>query len=127
MRSVFIAAFALALLTACSKKENSSPEEYLLYGKWAIGSHDGDTLQFLSNGGRNILRYLDARFITGIYMEREYKYVNGMLSIQMYPSEDFTQISSFTLRQQDSEFSVAANELYPLISSNATLIYNKIP
>ena len=63
----------------------------------------------------------------GIYTEREYKYINGVLSVQMYPSENFTQISSFALQQQNTEFSVKANELYPLLSSTATLIYHKIP
>jgi hypothetical protein len=127
MRLVIIAVFSLVVLNACSKKESRNPEEYVLYGKWEIGPNDGDTIEFLNKSGRNILRYYDAHFITGIYMEREYRYVNGALSIRMYPSENFTPIGSFTLRQQNREFSVMANELYPLLSSTATLIYNKIP
>ena len=127
MRYVLIATIAMCLFAACSKKESVNPQKQVLYGKWAMGPGDGDTLEFLSKNGRNFLRYLDAHFITGIYMEREYMYVNGVLSIQMYPSEDFTQIPSFTLRQQDDEFCVMANELYPQISSTVTLIYRKIP
>ena len=127
MRLLIIAAFALNILTACSKNESRNPEEHVLYGKWEMGPGNGDTIEFLNSNGRNILRFYDARFITGIYAEREYKYVNGELSIQMYPSQAFTPITSFTWKQGSSEFNVMSNELYPLSSSMVTLIYNKIP
>ena len=126
MRYLLIATIAMYLFAACSKKEIMNAQKQTLYGKWAMGPGDSDTLEFSSENGRNILRYLDAHFITGIYMEREYRYVNGVLSIQMYPSEDFTQIPSFTLLPQDDEFSIMANELYPQLSSTITLIYRKI-
>ena len=127
MSYVFTAAFALSILVACTKKETRKEEEYVLYGKWEIGPNNDNILEFLNKNGRNTLRYYDAHFVTGIYTEREYKYIKGMLSVQMYPSENFTQISSFALQQQNTEFSVKANELYPLLSSTATLIYHKIP
>ena len=117
MRHLVVSALALSMLTACSKNK-SKPEENVL---------DGDTIEFLNNNGRNIMRFYDARFITGIYTEREYMYVNGELSVQMYPSQAFIPITSFTLKQGSNEFTVMSNELYPLLSSAVTLIYDKIP
>ena len=127
MRSIIVAAFAIGLLTTCSKKESKNSEEYLLYGKWEMGPHNGDTIEFLNKGGRNILRFYDSVFITGIYAEREYRYVNGALSIRMYPIEDFTPISSFTWQQQGNKFSVLSSDFYPLLSLSVTLVYTKIP
>jgi hypothetical protein len=112
---------------ACSKKESRNPQEYILYGKWQMGSGDADTLEFLNKAGKNILRYYDARFITGIYTEREYRYINGMLNLRMYPSQDFTPVTSFALTSQNNQFSVMANELYPLYSSTVTITYTRIP
>jgi hypothetical protein len=123
---MIITAIALSLLIACSKKETRNSEEYVLYGKWEMGHNDADTLEFLNKSGQSILRYYDAHFINGIYMEREYRYINGMLSIRMYPSEDFTAAPSFILKQLN-EFSIEGNELYPLLSSTATLVYKKVP
>ena len=127
MRSIIVAAFAIGLLTACSKKESKNAEEYILYGKWEMGANNRDTIEFLNKGGRNILRFYDSVFITGIYAEREYRYVNGALSIRMYPIEDFTPISSFTWQQQGNKFSVTSNDFYPLLSLSVTLVYTKIP
>ena len=126
MRHLVVIALVLSMLTACSKNK-SKAEENVLYGKWEMGPADGDTIEFLNNNGRNIMRFYDARFITGIYTEREYMYVNGELSVQMYPSQAFIPITSFTLKQGNNEFTVMSNELYPLLSSAATLIYDKIP
>jgi hypothetical protein len=127
MRALIAAIFVLSIVIACSKNESRNPSEHELFGKWQMGPGNGDTIEFLSSGGRNILRYYDAHFITGIYMEREFRYVDGKLSIQMYPAEPFTPITSFAWRQINSSFSVMSNQLYPLLSTNMTLIYNRIP
>jgi hypothetical protein len=127
MRALITAIFVLSIVIACSKNESRNPYEHELFGKWQMGPGNGDTIEFLSSGGRNILRYYDAHFITGIYMEREFRYVDGKLSIQMYPAEPFTPITSFAWRQINSSFSVMTNQLYPLLSTNMTLIYNRIP
>jgi hypothetical protein len=117
---------ALTVLIACSKKEGKEREEAMLYGKWEMGPGDGDTIEFLNRNGRNILRFYDARFISGIYAERAYQYTSGALSIQMYPSQAFTPVTSFTWQRGSGKFSVMSNELYPLLSQSVILVYNKI-
>lgn len=128
MRFLVITIFAVYILSACSKNESVNPEEAALYGKWSMGPRgDGDTIEFLNSNGRNILRFYDARFITGIYIEREYKYFNEKLSLQMYPSQPFTPVTSFAWIGGSRSFSVQSNELYPMLSSVVTLVYTKVP
>lgn len=127
MRPLITMVFVLTVLAACTKNQNRIPEEQQLYGKWEMGPGNGDTIEFLNSGGRNILRFYDDRFITGIYTEREYRYVDGQLSIQMYPSQVFTTITSFNWNQGKGSFSVLSNEWYPMLSASVTLVYNKVP
>jgi hypothetical protein len=127
MRLLIITIFAMGILSTCSKNESKNPEKPALYGKWSMGAGDGDTVEFLNSNGRNILRFYDARFITGVYTEREYRYNNGKLSLQMYPSQPFTPVTSFAWNQGSSTFSVLSNELYPMLSSVVTLVYTKVP
>lgn len=129
MKPVNLILFTLLFFAACSKSKDKdkSPEEHLLYGKWEMGPDRGDTIEFLNKNGQDILRYYDGIFISGIYMERPYRYSNGNLSIQMYPTENFSPAPSFTRTQQGNAFTIRINEFYPLLSTSVTVTYRKIP
>jgi len=86
----------VSLLAAC--KKDGVPSESALYGFWVKGNQAGDTLQFLRLKRKDIMRQNESfNAALPAYTEKEYKYQDGKLSLQLFApfSEDFHSIASF--------------------------------
>jgi hypothetical protein len=116
------------VITGCKKKYAS--DESILHGTWVKGANFGDTLWFITRNGQHIMRQAMS-FNSGIpvYVEREYTYEDGRLSVRFNAQfiQDYTPITSFTWTNIGSEFNIQGIELYPFMSSTATVFtFHKI-
>ena len=120
---VFVCVFA-----AC--KKDGAQSESALYGTWIKGSQAGDTIQFLLKNGKHILRQNDSfNPAMPAYTEKEYKYQNGKLSLQLFApfSEEFYPIDSFRWTNLGREFTLQGIQLYSFMSSTLTYFtYRKL-
>lgn len=113
---------------SCSKNKESKATE--LTGTWIKGSNAGDTLYFIEQNGKNILRY-NASFNAGLpaFTEIEYRYVNRKLALKNFLAQpgSYYPIESFRWLQQGREFEVLGYQLFPIMSSTITVFtYRKI-
>ena len=124
---VFIVTIFTILTFAC-KKEGLGKESYL-YGVWIKGSNTGDTWWFMKKNGKSIIRVPDSfNPQMAIYSEKEYHYINGVLSIQSFApfSDDYYPVTTFNWIEAGKEFSIQNTELFLFMSSITTYKYKKI-
>jgi hypothetical protein len=128
IRSLTTLIVLVSLLAACKKDVTQS--ESALYGTWVKGNQPGDTLQFLEKNRKHILRQNDSfNPAMPAYTEKEYKYQNGKLSIQLFApfSEEFNPIDSFRWISFGREFTLQGIQLYIFMSSTQTYFtYRKL-
>ena len=110
-------------------KKNGLRNESDLYGTWVKGSNTGDTLWFMKKNGKSIIRVPDSfNPQMAIYSEKEFRLLNGVLSIKTYApfSDEFDPISTFSWIDPGKEFSIQNTELFLFMSSIITYKYKKI-
>jgi hypothetical protein len=116
------------VITGCKKKYAS--DESILHGTWVKGPNFGDTLWFITRNNQHIMRQAMS-FNPGlpVYVEKEYTYEDGRLSVRLNAQfiQDYIPITSFKWTNMGSEFSIQGIELYPFMSSTATVFtFHKI-
>ncbi len=130
MRSYVIGLMVIlfTVLSFACKKDGIGNESDL-YGTWVKGSNMGDTLWFMKKNGKSIIRVPDSfNPQMAIYSEKEYRLLNGFLSIKTYApfSDDFDPVSTFRWIDRGKEFSIQNTELFLFMSSIITYKYKKI-
>ena len=123
----FIVLVLVSLSFAC-KKDNERDESDL-YGTWVKGSNLGDTLWFRKKNGQYIIRMPESfNPLLPTYSEKEYRLIDGVLSIQSFApaSQEYYPITSFNWTDPGKEFTIQNSQLFIFMSSIITYKYRKI-
>lgn len=123
-------AFTFIVLTNSGCKKDQVGNDTLLAGTWIKGSGIADTLYFIENNGKKILRYnMSFNAALPAFTETEYSYRNGKLALKnfMATQSDYYIVESFNWKQEGKEFEVLGYQLFLFMSSTQTrFTYRKI-
>lgn len=132
-RLLFLLFFITAIAAGCGKGDKISGDEADLYGTWAKGPNPSDTLYFLRENNKNIMRYKTASspspqpslgseyYLRGDKLSLKNFWGSGTDLNTIYP------VPSFKWKQRGQEFEVMGPQIYPHMSAMMIVTFHKVP